>query len=705
MVFPPASGICLGPVWGRSSRVLEIIGRELKDMTLGVSWADCNPSLANDFRECCVDRHIGVRNNRVEGREFALVPCVGQGPAFCGCGVRTGRLRGLAGSTGGGWQARFSMVPDTRGRKTVGWTPLWGPWSLSPGQAILASPEAGDVARYTLELIEQLARQLFLSPLRLRLQQIEGAEYLVDIIEPRRAYPYHLVLFHITSYRPKAASDDDDLLPGDCLISDLVQLIDELSASANLHVNQLGQMCWSYEDICGRFRVSPKTIKRWHQRGLVSYRAVDTDGQRKVVFPDRALRRFISKNARMVKRAASFSKLTEAERETIVDKARVLVERGSTKISDVAEQVAAEVGRSSETVRYILRRYDEHHPETALFTRQSQPIGDDEQLDIYRCYKSGDTIADLAKRFDRTVSSIHRIVTELKARELLSRSIEFIPSDEFESPDADEVILHQTEPSREAVGESSSRPAVPGDMPAYLSELYGMPLLDEQQEQDLFRRYNYIKYKAAKLAGTIDPKHPRIRDLEELEELYRRADQLKNRLIQANLRLVVSIAKRHLRNGMDLFAVISDGNLSLMRAVEKFDYTRGNKFSTYASWAIMKNFARTIPEERYLLVRYQTGHDERLEVEPDPEDRVASTDRRLTGVREALDRVLSELPARERSIVTHHYGLTPDGKSHTLDQIGELLGVSKERARQIEKRALRRLRQALSPTMLEAVLA
>jgi RNA polymerase primary sigma factor len=94
-----------------------------------------------------------------------------------------------------------------------------------------------------------------------------------------------------------------------------------------------------------------------------------------------------------------------------------------------------------------------------------------------------------------------------------------------------------------------------------------------------------------------------------------------------------------------------------------------------------------------------------LGVEPDPEDRLAAVDRRMEGIREALNQVLQQLPARERSIVTQHYGFTPDGGSHTLEQIGQLLGVSKERARQLEKRALRKLREIISPSMFEAVLA
>ncbi len=566
----------------------------------------------------------------------------------------------------------------------------------------LSAEEAREVAGYTLEMIAQLSRQLLMSPPRLRLQQIYGAEYLIDLIDPGRSYPYDLVLFHVTQFRRRQPLETDNHLAGRCLIPDLVQLVDDLSASVELQAARLGQVCWTVDQLGERFRISPKTINRWRRRGLVSYRALADDGRRRMVFPERAVRRFVRKNPRLVRRATSFSKLTDEERREIVAKARKLVDAGATKVSAVAERVARRLSRSTETVRYVLRRHDQEHPDDRLFGRQPEPLGSDDHLKIYRCYRSGDSVPDLARRFGRTASNIYRIISGIRAKELLSRNIEYIHSEEFERPDADALILENGSPQATTGGRRAKRPS--GDLPAYLKELYDLPLLQRQQEHDLFRRYNYLKFKAARLAKTIDPRRPRSADLKEMESLLQQADEHKNWLTQSNLRLVVSIAKKHVRQSEDLFSLISDGNLSLMKAVEKYDYMRGNKFSTYASWAIMKNYARSIPEERGQLSRYQTGHEERLDAEPDPTNQVASVDRRLEGIREALQEVLSKLPTRERLIVSRHYGLTPDGKVQTLEQIGRLFGVSKERARQLEKRALKKLRTIVSPTMLEAVL-
>ena len=112
---------------------------------------------------------------------------------------------------------------------------------------------------------------------------------------------------------------------------------------------------------------------------------------------------------------------------------------------------------------------------------------------------------------------------------------------------------------------------------------------------------NYLKFKAAKLRDKLDKTRPQVRGMDAIEELLDRAVEIKNFLIRSNLRLVVSIAKRHIKPTSNFFEMVSDGNMSLIRAIEKFDYTKGNKFSTYATWAIMKNFARSIPAEHNLL--------------------------------------------------------------------------------------------------------
>src|SRR5207249_326509 len=111
----------------------------------------------------------------------------------------------------------------------------------------------------------------------------------------------------------------------------------------------------------------------------------------------------------------------------------------------------------------------------------------------------------------------------------------------------------------------------------YLASLYEVPLLTREQEYHLFRQFNYLKFKATRLRRDLDPSRAKSSLMDEIEGLYEQAVQTKNQIVQANLRLVVSIAKRHVNATEDFFQLVSDGNMSLIRAVEKFDYARGNK--------------------------------------------------------------------------------------------------------------------------------
>ena len=232
-------------------------------------------------------------------------------------------------------------------------------------------------------------------------------------------------------------------------------------------------------------------------------------------------------------------------------------------------------------------------------------------------------------------------------------------------------------------------------LPPYLSSLYEVPLLGREQEMHLFRKMNYLKHQAKKHREQVDPARAKTSDLDAIERLQEESLAVKNQIIRANLRLVVSIAKRHVGPSNNFFELVSDGNMSLIRAVEKFDFSRGNKFSTYASWAIMKNFARTIPEENYRRDRFVTGHDEMFEAAADNRTDEHEYENALKRMQEAVKGMLGHLDDRERRIIISRYGLN-GASDQTLEQLGRELGITKERVRQIESRA--RTSSARSPT-------
>jgi RNA polymerase primary sigma factor/RNA polymerase sigma factor len=165
---------------------------------------------------------------------------------------------------------------------------------------------------------------------------------------------------------------------------------------------------------------------------------------------------------------------------------------------------------------------------------------------------------------------------------------------------------------------------------------------------------------------------------------------------------VVSIAKRHVGPSDNFFELVSDGNMSLIRAVEKFDFARGNKFSTYASWAIMKNFARTIPDEIRYKDRYRTANFEMFSATEDQRSDQYEQESAQSQRQFQVGRILERLDEREAKIIISRFGLDHKQEPLTLKEVGAEMGVTKERVRQIEARALSKLRQAAEEDHIEA---
>ena len=281
----------------------------------------------------------------------------------------------------------------------------------------------------------------------------------------------------------------------------------------------------------------------------------------------------------------------------------------------------------------------------------------------------------------------------------------------------------------------------------YLKEIGRVPLLSAAEEVDLAKRVEAGLFASEKLTT--------VRDLpvgleRELEQVERDGQFAKKRLIEANLRLVVSIAKRYVGRGMLFLDLIQEGNLGLIRAVEKFDYTKGYKFSTYATWWIRQAITRAIADQARTiripvhmvetinkLLRVQRQMLQDLGREPTPEELGAELELPPERVREIqklaqepvsletpigeeedsnlgdfiedsdaivpidaasfillqeqLDAILHTLSDREKKVIQLRFGLT-DGHARTLEEVGREFGVTRERIRQIESKTLSKLR-------------
>ncbi len=281
----------------------------------------------------------------------------------------------------------------------------------------------------------------------------------------------------------------------------------------------------------------------------------------------------------------------------------------------------------------------------------------------------------------------------------------------------------------------------------YLKEIGKVELLSGDDEIDYAKFIEYGKFAAEQLENRENLSD---KEIEDYEAAIYRGEQAKQRLVEANLRLVVSIAKRHVGRGMLFLDLIQEGNMGLMKAVDKYDYSKGFKFSTYATWWIRQAITRAIADQARTiripvhmvetinkLVRYQRQLTQALGREPSPEEIAEKMDTTPDKVREILkisqepislespvgeeddsnlgdfiadddaispdefasnellkeelNDVLETLTDREERVLRLRFGLD-DGRTRTLEEVGKEFGVTRERIRQIEAKALRKLR-------------
>ena len=547
--------------------------------------------------------------------------------------------------------------------------------------------------------IAQLLMQMRFTPAKQRRKELEAAERLFATIEKDREYPFEFVCFRITGFHPRGLPELEPI-KGDELAEDLHIFIAKLSGQVARPVAEQNQKVYSIEELAEALGVSTKTIGRWRKRGLLARKFIFEDGKKRFGFLQSAVDEFLNENPTLAAKAKNFRPLTKKEKLQIISQAKALAAKTALSRYQIIERIAAKSGRAHETIRYTLLNYEKAHPDKPIWSEPPGVINQAAAAELYKLYKQGCDIKELMKQFGRSKSSIYRIINQRRARTLLARKIEFVDSNEFLAEDAESKILAKPISCRKPVSEDTGRALalVGSSLPEYLRTLEGAPVLNRQREGELFRRYNYLKYLACVSRAGIKPGYVRSARLTRVEDCLAEAEAIKKMIIEANLRLVVSIARKHSAGGANLPDLISEGNFSLMRAVEKFDYTRGFRFATYASWAIAKDYARRIPAEKARPDKAPTASLQ--DVQRDLRIAEAADFAAIERARQSLVQVIKdELDEREQYIILNHFGLVGPPvkkKKKTLQQIGQDLDLTKERVRQLELVALQKLRHSLS---------
>lgn len=381
--------------------------------------------------------------------------------------------------------------------------------------------------------------------------------------------------------------------------------------------------------------------------------------------------------------------------------------------------------------------------------KKSKSLSDDDEPelleDIVEVIDIGDEVIELATGDEPDLEVAAELEKDLEAD--LEKDLAAVAEDQGAADDSASFVISHVDETDEPVQTVTVAGATADPVKDYLKQIGKVPLLNAEMEVELAKRIEAGLFAEEMLneGGKMDKK-----TRADMEWIARDGRRAKNHLLEANLRLVVSLAKRYTGRGMLFLDLIQEGNLGLIRAVEKFDYTKGYKFSTYATWWIrqaitraMADQARTIRIPVHMvevinkLARVQRQMLQDLGREPTPEELAMELDMTpekvvevqkygrepislhtplgeegdsefgdliedseaivpsdavsFTLLQEQLESVLDTLSDREAGVVRMRFGLT-DGQPKTLDEIGKVYGVTRERIRQIESKTMSKLR-------------
>jgi RNA polymerase sigma factor (sigma-70 family) len=303
----------------------------------------------------------------------------------------------------------------------------------------------------------------------------------------------------------------------------------------------------------------------------------------------------------------------------------------------------------------------------------------------------------------RTSLAARRHLLERTARRLAATEVAYIAHPAFVRRNAAEWIAAHRPSTLDDRSAPECRVSGPGV--AFLSCLVQERLLAPQEEVYLFLRMNYLKHRAEVLRRRLKPEQPDAELIATIQQALKEAAKCRDRLVTANLRLVVAVATKLSYSIDALGELVSEGLIPLIRAVELFDVSRGHRFSTYATWAVRNQMVRVLQRQRQsrerLFVAEQPSWDRIADVRP-----ATANDERTNQERQSyVAGLMAQLSDRERQIVSARFGLNGHPSGRSLAEIADELDLSKERVRQIALQALEKLRLAADPRDAESLIS
>jgi RNA polymerase sigma factor (sigma-70 family) len=288
---------------------------------------------------------------------------------------------------------------------------------------------------------------------------------------------------------------------------------------------------------------------------------------------------------------------------------------------------------------------------------------------------------------------------EERAAKLKESPFRVIYHDEFDKPGswryimADMPDIEQFRQKRGEIHKMQNGKIAPEMIPCYQE-----PLLSKEQELHLFRQMNYLKYRAKKEMGNMDPRRVGMKRIKRIESLLREATRIRNQIASSNFRLATMLLrKQSFREHSLTEKVIADAYFDILKAIDYFDYGRGNKFSTYATWVMRRNFCRAMQDQGKYYERFGSGSEtffEGVEDSGSGYDEELHYDRMKQMVKKFLGYLKKDGTgdvSRQVYAIEHWFGLNGHEKK-TLHEISLEMGVTKERVRQLKEKGLATIR-------------
>ena len=283
------------------------------------------------------------------------------------------------------------------------------------------------------------------------LATIDAAERLIASIDLDEHYRVAQILSRVNGDRPAAAQGK---ALGRDLVHDLRLLVEDLSDVADLQADAMGEQVFTVEELAQQFNVSTKTISRWRALGLVSRRLV-FDGRKRVGFLRSSVDRFVKNSAERVERGAKFSQLSPTQRQAFIVRARQMANEGGGQ-AEIARTLAERSGRSVETIRAALRQHDIDNPEEAIFPTVGSPLTEVQKHNIYQAYRRGSSVEKLCNDYQRTKTTIYRVINEVRAQRIMELPLDYIDNARFARKGADAACLGEM-PEPETATRTSRR--------------------------------------------------------------------------------------------------------------------------------------------------------------------------------------------------------------------------------------------------------